>query len=74
MSRVRIAREPLLAPADRGPERDPVVADLALGAELLEGREALVGVDRVHARVVELVEVDVVGAAAAAGSPPGRRG
>ena len=65
MSRVRDRAQPLLAPADRGPQGDPVVADLALGAELLEGLEAVVGVDRLHARVVELVEVDVVGAQAA---------
>ncbi len=51
----------LLAPPDRGAERDAVVADLSLGLEVLEGRERLVGLDRVHARVVQLVEVDAVG-------------
>ncbi len=54
----------LLAPADCGAERDTEVADLPLVAELLEGREAVVGVDRLHPRVVELIEVDAIGAEA----------
>ena len=54
----------LVAPADLGAERDPVVAQLALGLQRLELLEQRVGVDPVHARVVELVEVDVVRAQA----------
>ena len=55
----------LVAPADLRAERDPVVADLALGLQRLQLGVELVGLDAVHARVVELVEVDVVGAQAA---------
>jgi hypothetical protein len=52
----------LVAPADLRAERDAVVADLALVLERLQLGEQGVGVDAVHPRVVELVEVDVVGA------------
>src|SRR5436305_1684441 len=52
---------PALAPADRRAEGDAVVAQLALVAERLELGEEVVALDRVHARVVELVEVHVVG-------------
>jgi hypothetical protein len=41
------------------------VAQLALGLEVLQRLEGVVALDRVHAGVVELVEVDVVGAEAA---------
>ena len=52
----------LVAPADRRSEGDAVVAQLALLAQPLELLEEVVSLDRVHARVVELVEVHVVGA------------
>ena len=54
----------LVPPADLGAQRHPVAAHLALGNEVLERREQLVRADRVHARVVELVHVDAVGAEA----------
>src|SRR5205085_1045346 len=54
--------QPLLAPADRRAECDPVMPDLPLAPQVLQGGEALVGVDRVHPRIVKLVEVDAVGA------------
>ena len=54
----------LVAPADLRAERDAVVADLALGPQRVELGEQRVGLDAVHARVVELVEVDVVRAQA----------
>src|SRR5439155_3290286 len=57
--------QPLVAPADRGPERDAVVAELALVPERLELGEQVVALDRVHAWVVELIQVYVVGAEAA---------
>ena len=60
--------EPFVDPADRGAERDAELADLALGPELLELLPERVVADRLDARVVELVEVDVVGA-----EPPQRR-
>ena len=54
----------LVAPADRRSERHAVRPDLARVARLLEHLEDGVRPDRVHARVVELVDVDVVGAEA----------
>ena len=54
----------LVAPADRRPQGNPVVPDLSLLAEALELVEEIVALDRIHARVVQLVEVDVVGAEA----------
>ena len=55
----------LLDPADRGSERDAELADLALDAELFQLGPEVVGEDRLDARVVQLVEVDPVGAEAA---------
>ncbi len=60
--------EPFVDPTDRRTERDAELADLALGAELLELLPEGVVEDRLDARVVQLVQVDVVGA-----EPPQRR-
>ena len=56
--------DPFVDPADRRAERDAELADLALGAQLLELLPQLVVEDRLDARVVELVQVDVIGAEA----------
>jgi hypothetical protein len=50
------------APADVGAQRDAVVADLAFLDQRIQRLEDGVVVDGLDARVVELVEVDVVGA------------
>ena len=57
--------EAFVGPPDRGAERDAELADLALDAELLELLPQRVVEDRLDARVVQLVQVDVVGAEAA---------
>ena len=54
-------------PTDRRPERDAELADLALGAQRHERVPERVVTDRLDARVVQLVQVDVVGAEPAEG-------
>ena len=60
--------EPFFDPPDGGAERDAELADLAFDAELVELLPERVVVDRIEARVVELVQIDVVGT-----EPPERR-
>ena len=54
--------ESLFDPSDGRAQRHSELANLALGPELVELFPERVVVDRVEARVVQLVEVDVVGA------------
>ena len=56
--------EALFLPADRGAERGAVHADLAFGLQVFERCERVVAHQRVELDVVELVDVDVVGAEA----------
>ena len=51
----------LLEPADVGPQGHPEITYLAVESELFQGFEQLVPFQRVHPRVVDLVEVDVIG-------------
>ena len=52
----------LFEPADIGAEGGGVVADLALLDEFFQSLEDIVLLEGVHFRVMELVEVNVVGA------------
>jgi hypothetical protein len=54
--------ESFVDPADGRTERNAELEDLAFGAKLLQLLPQRVAADRLDARVVELVEVDVIGA------------
>src|SRR6266542_2070181 len=57
-------RQSFVLPAVGGAERGAVAADLTLRLERLESLEKLVAADCPHARVMNLVDVDVIGAQA----------